>query len=143
MGVWKQTPIIMRALVITDDIKQQVKRVVDFAMRKENWFHPGASKFIPGNNPNYTVNILTYRCVFTNSYTDNKNFRHLSVSVPGNKYPNQIAVFTIAQLFGFTGGIEVNGVITKPADDWHFDVNNKDGCVVVIQALNKNAVAKF
>jgi len=122
----------LRALVVDDLAKQKVKRVRQFAERKNNWYH-GAGK-VPGDDPRYVCHLDTYRCVFT--YTVHPSgliFRHLSISVPGAKYPNVFAACTIAELFGFTGWDGKS--YEKLPPDWMGHVSDEEHCVVLVQRV--------
>lgn len=74
----------------------------------------------------------TFRCVFSYSKVNGILLRHLSISVPGGKYPNIFAAFTIAELFGFTGWDQKSEV---PPADWFCLPNPDDICVVIAQEL--------
>jgi hypothetical protein len=65
---------------------------------------------------------------------DSALFRQLTISVPSNtKYPNPIAAFEIAELFGFTGRPEEPD---RPGVDWLVDINNDDHCIVLAQEVS-------
>jgi hypothetical protein len=97
----------MRVLIIDDHAREEVKRVRDFAEKFENYYIIGPDGFSfqrpPGDDPRHVARLDTYRCAFSITRANGKFWRHLSVSVPGGKYPNVFATFTIAQMFGFTG----------------------------------------
>lgn len=118
----------MRALVIDDAVQARVREILEHSAG--NWYRPGKSENPPGEDPRHVVMLNTYRCVF--SYTDIHDclWRHLSVSVPSKNYPNPFAIYTIAELFGFTGW---DGTSEKPPADWLMDVNKIEHCVVVAQ----------
>jgi hypothetical protein len=121
----------MRPLVIDQSAKAKVAEVEEFAF--SNWYYPGRSENPPGDDPRHVLELNTYRCVF--SYTMSPHgdlYRHLSVSVPSEKYPNPFAVFVIAELFGFTGWD--GKTIDYPAD-WEAGVNKTEHCVVVVQKI--------
>ena len=121
----------MRPLVIDDTARARVAEVEAFAFA--NWYRPGQSENAPGDDSRHVVELNTYRCVF--SYTlapDGELFRHLSISVPSKAYPNPFAVFTIAELFGFTGW---DGKTLEAPDDWMIDLNKEEHCVVAAQRV--------
>ena len=95
----------LRPLVIGPDEKQRIAHLVDFASDRAHWYHIDKSGWTPGDMPEYVLDLWTYRCVFTWSVSPQGIvLRHLSVSVPAaGKFPRPFALFTIADLFGFTG----------------------------------------
>jgi hypothetical protein len=122
---------MLRPLIIDETVKTRVREIVDFAA--SNHYYPGRSEVMPGDDPRHTVYLLSYRCVF--SFTvdpEGELFRHLTVSVPGKKYPNPFAFFIIAELFGFTGW---DGQSLKPPSDWQVGPHQVDRCVVAIQPV--------
>ena len=122
----------MRMLEISAAQKARVNDLVAYAQKRENWYVPSETKSIPGDDPFHCVNLNDYRCVFTYTSHQGRMFRHLSISVPGTKYPNEIAVFTLATWFGFTGATMTGEMATKPGK-WGLDVNEKERCIVVLQ----------
>lgn len=136
----------MRVLVIDDRAIAAVKRVMDHATKPGNVYvvGPGGSsvQHPPGEDWRHMARLSTYRCVFSLTRADGKMWRHLSISVPGEKYPHVFAAFTIAELFGFTGwsGTSYDEL---PAD-WIGRVDERDHCVVLAQeyhAEQKGGVA--
>lgn len=133
-----------RALIIDDRARRRVGKVVRHAMKRENWYNPRAPGWlnrIPGHDTRHKVYLDDFRCVF--SYTidsaNNRVVRHLSISVPSDKYPHPAAVKTIAKLFRFTGDInlaEEDSFFSFPSD-WEIAVKNDgpidDHCIVVGQ----------
>jgi len=125
----------MRALLIDDAAKAKVARVVAHAM--SHIYVPRRSP-IPGDDPNFVVNLDTYRCVFTFTRIDGKLYRHLTISIPRpNIYPNPIAAFHIAVLFGFTGYNENDP--EKPGVDWMMDVKRDENAVMLVQEASFDA----
>ena len=125
----------MRALVIDDEAKAKVARVVEYAAAHP--FNPNRGDdtaiAIPGRNPQHVIELSSYRCVFTNSYFQKHGlFRHLSISVPSADYPNPYATWSIAELFGFTGW---DGHSAMPPGDWVFHINKDEHCITVAQKL--------
>lgn len=122
----------MRALVIDDAAKREATRVVKWA--DEHPYKPGPHAGTPGDDPHFVAHLNSYRCVFTFTHDDQgKVWRHLSVSVPGGKYPNPIAVWMIADLFGFTGWKPEMG--EKPGLGWGAYVDEGARCAVVAQEV--------
>ena len=106
----------MRALLIDDEARSSIKRVVDYA--ENHPFSISALKKImngesnpPGNDPNYICKIqLGFKCVFTIDMASSKEsddtiwVRHLSVSVESSdpeEYPPIQAVSYLMSEFGF------------------------------------------
>jgi hypothetical protein len=125
----------MRALIIDDTAKTEIARVKTHA--EAHHYTPGAWK-VPGDDPRYVAKLGSYRVVFTITHAGHDVFRHLSVSVPGNKYPNPAAVFLIAHEFGFTGWDEK--VPGDPGPDWVVGPHKHDRCVVVAQDFPHGAL---
>jgi hypothetical protein len=120
----------MRPLVIDDVAKARVAEVESFAFA--NWYRPGMSENTPGDDSRHVAQLNTYRCVFSYTLKGDELFRHLSISIPGKKFPHPYAVFTIAELFGFTVW---DGKSVKPPEDWMVAVNKTDHCVVAAQKV--------
>jgi hypothetical protein len=118
----------MRPLVIDEETRAKVCAVEEFAY--SNWYRPGQSELVPGDDPRHTVLLNTYRCVFSYTKMRSELFRHLSVSVPSAKYPHPYAVWTIAELFGFTGW---DGKSPGGAPDWLAQPNKEEHCITVAQ----------
>jgi hypothetical protein len=117
----------MRPLLVDDEAKAKVARVVEYA---EAHHHiPG--EFVPGDNPNFVTTLDTYRCVFTFTHNSGKVWRHLSISVPSEKYPNPAAAFMIATLFGFTGWDE--RTIDVAPKGWGIGIHKHEHCIVLAQ----------
>lgn len=119
----------MRPLFIDDEAKQKVARVVEYA--KAHPYYTPAEGTIPGDNPNYAAQLDTYRCVFTFTHSKGKVFRHLSISVPSENYPHPLAVWTIAELFGFTGWD--GKTVDRVPSDWLAGMNKDEHCITIMQ----------
>lgn len=125
----------MRALVIDDAAKETARRVVEFAIKPENWYRvDGGSGLnegivIPGSDLRYGCKLNTFRCVFSITKSAQGTWRHLSISVPSEHYPNPFAVYTIAELFGFKGW---NGITEDLPANWQVAVNPQEHCIVMI-----------
>ena|SRR5260221_13785038 len=118
----------IRPLVIDDNARAEARRVLDYATS-----HPyQVGNPTPGDNPCYTAHFNTYRAVFTYTHVGRKVYRHLTVSVPSEKYPSPIAAYSIAVLFGFIGW---NGTSYGMPDGWQGVVNEKDHCIVLAQEI--------
>jgi hypothetical protein len=118
----------MRPLLIDDEARAKAKKVVDYA-KLHPYYLPAAGQ-VPGGNPNFVAKLNTYRCVFTFTHSRGEVWRHLSISVPGENYPNPFAAWTIAELFGFTGW---DGSSIGAPFGWIFNVNPKEHCIVIAQ----------
>ena len=140
----------MRVLEINAQSQRKVQDVVCFAVKPENWavWEPGATKFrrgglsgpefIPGDDPSYTVHLNTYCCVFTWTKSPQGLFRHLTVSVPSEKYPNELATAEIARMFGFTGWDGTYSGIKRLFETgaWLGSVNKGEHSVGVTQRIS-------
>jgi hypothetical protein len=121
----------LRPLIIDETVKSRVREIVAFA--EKNLYYPGKSETIPGNDPRHTVNLLSYRCVFSLTVDPAGDvFRHLSVSIPDKNYPHPYVFFAIAELFGFTGW---DGRSLKPPSDWAIGPHEDDRCIVAAQPV--------
>lgn len=120
----------MRMLIIDDAVRDKAAAVIAHAEANP---HRPPYRTAPGDDPRLTLEINTYRVVFSRTVMGDVEFRHLSVSVPGGLYPGPEAVFMIADLFGFTGwDIEANQI---PAD-WAVQPKQEPVlCVEVAQAV--------
>jgi hypothetical protein len=118
----------MRALLIDDEAKAKVKKVVDYA-HAHPYYLPAAG-IVPGDNSSYVAHLGTFRCVFTFTHIKGEVWRHLSISVPSHSYPNPFAAYTIAELFGFTGW---DGKSSTPPTNWQIAVNKDEHCIVLAQ----------
>lgn len=126
----------LRPLVIDDKAKADAASVRSLAEQDSNHYRPdrpGAK--IPGDDSRFVAHFGTYRAVFSLTHADGLVYRHLSVSVPGGKYANPVAVFHIAELFGFAG---YEGGEFPPAD-WLTTVSEDERCIVVAQPLAADA----
>ena len=127
----------MRALLIDDAAKQAVQRVSDFAALPENWYRPGQSTLVPGDDPRFVAHLeYGFRAVFSITKTqDGLIFRHLSISVDGEKYPSVVAVCAIAQMFGFTGWD--GKIIDRLPEGWMGNLNQQEHCIVIAQPYSQ------
>jgi hypothetical protein len=127
----------MRMLVMDDFAKASVNRVTSFATLPENWYRPGVSSFVPGDDPRFVAHMKQgFRCVFTiTKAPDGFIFRHLSISVDGDKYPNIAAVCAIAEMFGFAGWD--GKTIDRLPHCWMGNLNKLEHCVVIAQAFDE------
>jgi hypothetical protein len=118
-----------RLLIIDDVARAEVRRVLAHA--EANHYYPGDAT--PGDDPRFVAKLGTYRAVFSFTHADGVIYRHLSISVPSEKYPNPIAAFTIAELFGFTGHIENSDDVPE---GWLLNVNKAEHCIVIAQIIS-------
>ena len=130
----------MRILDISPAAKRRAAKVVAHAKKRVNWYNPSVAGWmnrIPGHDRRHQCKLNTFRCVF--SYTvdtaQNKVMRHLTVSVPSEKFPNPVAIKEIAKMFGFTGAGEA--VAATFPEDWYVNIKEDhqvdDNCIVVGQ----------
>ena len=150
----------LRPLILDDKAKAAVQCLRDFAEKPANWYligPGGRSSFTPGDLPQYRVFLGSYRCVFTwTRQHDGRLFRHLSISVPSERYPNPIVAFEIAKLFGFTGResplveapdgvLSVQHVDTRSAVEkaaaagWLLNISKEDRCIVIAQEIPRES----
>lgn len=124
----------MPALMIDESIEAQAKQVMAYAI-DHVWhadYETAAAK-PPGDNPNHCLLLSGhYRVVFSYTEFKGKMLRDISVSVP-QKYPHPIAMYTIAELFGFTGWDQRSA---EPPADWIIHVDESARVVRVVQMLN-------
>jgi hypothetical protein len=126
----------MRALILTPAVRQQCRDLATWAERPDNWYRPDRDAEPPGDNPAYVLMLEHgFRAVYTCTAVDGKRFRHLSVSVEGTKYPNEVAAFTIAGMFGFTGGAVTGEATTAPGPDWQIVVDKPTRSIVFVQEV--------
>ena len=126
----------MRPLIIDDETRAAVARVRDFAEQEAHWYEPyeGDRRHVPGDDDRHVCMLGTYRCVFSITRVPTGRWRHLSISVPGKFYPNPYAVFTIAELFGFTGWDQKSVHAPK---DWLLRVERKPPQhIILAQEIN-------
>lgn len=99
----------MRALVIDNETTEAVASLVAFAeanplsLYQIKKIMEGVS--VPPGDDDRFVRIVPngFRCVLTiEEHRNNKVFRHLSVSVDGDQWPNPQAVEVLMKVFGFT-----------------------------------------
>lgn len=135
----------MRLLSISPDVRQAADRLREHAEKPENWFRPGppetwgrlqGSGLRPGDKPEHHLQIpFGFSCVFSWTIASFGGkptvVRDLSVKVP-DAIPNPIAVYEIAELFGFTKR-EKPG---SPGGSWLLHLDScKTPCVCVIEAV--------
>jgi hypothetical protein len=115
------------------EVANRQELAAEINRNRERIFPPVES--VPGADAHYVVELNTFRCVF--SFTQigppGTLYRHLSVSIPGEKYPGPLAFYTIAELFGFTGW---DGESEEPAKDWLLDLNRDEHCLVLAQKIS-------
>lgn len=118
----------MRALLIDEHAKAAVKKVLDYAAAHP--YYLPAAGIVPGDDPRYVAHLSSYHCVFTFTNVHGEVWRHLTISVPSENYPNPIAAYTIAELFGFTGWDQKSA---DPPTGWQIAVNKDEHCIVLAQ----------
>ena len=104
----------MRPLVIGNEEKQSIARVIEFAEKhpltravmEKRMENPDFSP--PGDNPNFVCDIpVGFKCVFTIEEQPVGWSRHLSVSVDDpQKMPSIPAVEMLMKEFGFKGSLK-------------------------------------
>lgn len=92
----------MRPLILGAAEEARAAEIIAHA--DQHHYIPGPGVPPPGDDDAFVANLNGgYKAVFSFTEADNGLYRHLSVSVPGAKLPNPIAVYAIAEMFGFTG----------------------------------------
>lgn len=122
----------MRALVIDSVARETAERILKYA--ESHHYLVGESAWVPGDDENFVGHFNDFRVVYSFSEAEGRTFRHLTVSVPGG-LPNPIAVFMLAELFGFTGWDETKGM--EPAKDWSINVGQNPPHIVVVQEIER------
>jgi hypothetical protein len=130
----------MRALIIGPEEQAAIAKVVAYAMEPQHWYTPGPTALTPGNNPEFTAHVPDgFRCVFTITLYEGEEYRHLTVSVDGNKglLPSPEACVALAKEFGFTAsGDDLNLIARMERDGWLTSTGHKgENCIVVVQPL--------
>jgi hypothetical protein len=131
----------LRPLVIDDVAKDKAAKIEAYA-RAHPVIFKGCDTEVPGLNPNHWAWFNSYRAVFSYTKVDPPRgpaiFRHLSVSVAQGKrgaLPNPVAVWALADLFGFTGW---DGRSEALPDTWMADHHTEPvDHIVVIQRMEK------
>jgi len=117
-------------LVIDAEAQAKVDQVLVHALANPYYLASGKA---PGGDPRHCVELNTFHCVFSLSIDDaGGRWRHLSISVPSEKYPNPVAVSEIAGLFGFSrheDGVEARVI----AGAWLTRVDLLDHCIIVAE----------
>jgi len=121
----------MRVLIIDDGVREQIRKVVDYAHAHVISFHDLMRVMkgqgpVPGDNPEFVLHIrMGYRCVFTIDEQLKGKMRHLSVSVSGTKWPNEHAVKELAKEFGFV----------RPFEEWSKWTESEARAVNILELL--------
>jgi hypothetical protein len=122
----------MRLLIIGSNEKEAIMASVSHAMM--NQYKPGISTMVPGDDPDFVVNVPDgFRCVFTITSLNDTLYRHLSISVPGGKYPSPEASVMLAKEFGFTTSSDSLAIEDRVKDGWMVAMNRTDHCIVLAQ----------
>ncbi len=123
--------------VIDDDFRAEVMRVLEYASTPANYYVLATAKVPPGDVAEYLMLTGDYKVVYSVTVAKDGMYRHMTVSLQRGdaEYPSPTAVFTIAHMFGFTGADVENGFVVKAADRWRFNINRKDYCIVVVEAM--------
>ncbi len=138
----------MRAVNLGQSI-EAVSAVRKACEHPHAWYIPGHSDFVPGDLDRHVVEIGGIRCVFSITIGTGMMVtlpaRHLSFSIPGDKQPNPILIFTIAKMFGLVNGEESPGdsdVVIGPGPDWQIGIAD-DGSVVVAQPIPRDKLGEL
>ena len=120
----------LRPLILDDTAKHKAADIMAYG--QDHPYVMGRDKWVPGDDHRYVGHFNTFRAVFTFTRRGDDTFRHLTVSVPGRGFPNPIACWSLAELFGFTGW---DGKSAKTPDDWQFGLKDQEHCIVVVQKV--------
>jgi hypothetical protein len=121
---------VNRLLIIGNAEREAAQRLVEYASKPENIYYPGQGVRVPGNDPNHTLQLMDFRCVFSYTGMDGMVWKHLSISVPAKgKLPSPVAVQEIAHLFG------IGGTVDEWAERGHVSPNKAENCIVVAQPI--------
>ena len=124
---------MLRALVLDDEAKAKVAKIKAYA--EAHPYVPGPHAVIPGENPNCWGMFNSYKVVFSITKSDGMDWRHLSMSIPGGKYPHPLAVFSMCELFGFTGW---DGKSIEMPPGWAGKTEKRPTkCVVIVQMCGR------
>ena len=122
---------MIRPLLIDDEAHSKIAKVLKYA--EDYPYDPDIHKTPPDDNEKYVCELGTYRCVFTYTHLEGNVSRHLSISVPGTKYPNVAAILMIATEFGFTGWDQKN--FHELPENWTGLVDKKYRCAIIVQGI--------
>lgn len=127
----------MNFLPVTEELKEQVRRVVEYATASCNHYDVASGQKPPQENPNHVIQIHLYRCLFSISIDpENKAWRHLQISVAQKgQFVAPVVALTIASMFGFTGW---DGRSPKPPRDWAGTVDKEANAVLLFQEFKGN-----
>ena len=108
----------MRALIIDENAKNQIRKLIEYAEHKPVSLQDmqdtlsGKKKPI-GDNLMHVLHLFQgYRVVYSEENQPMGLCRHLSISVEGDKYPHPVACEEILKEFGF----RLKGKIEQTAD---------------------------
>jgi hypothetical protein len=130
----------MRPLIIDEVARAKAQAIIEYAIAHP--YQPGPGIKPPGDDPGHWAMFNTFRVVFsftygTGSYAPGEpqqpmKFAHISISIPGGKWPNPIAVWSLCDLFGFTGW---DGKSQEPPPGWLPHMDHQHRAIVVVQPL--------
>ena len=129
-----------RILTIDDKAKAKANALMCYA--RQHIYYPGPNASTPGDDRHFVIHLNTYRCVFTYTKEPTPNgrlYRHLSISVPSEDYPNPVAASEIAGLFGFSKPEEGLDARLK-AGAWLSTINKEEHCIVLAEELKEDHV---
>lgn len=135
----------IRALVIDDNVKADIERVIAFATRPDHYFEADKKPLPapPGDDPRHVVRIPhEFRVVFSITRAEGKLYRHISISVP-EKWPHPMACCAIAEEFGFTGfhledaqkEFDAGARHDPIPSDWLIAQHERDRAIIMCQEL--------
>lgn len=127
----------MRVLTMTEELVASCDQLRAFVRQPENWYHVGMVDWVPGNRPEFVLELSGgFRVVLSVTVVPQapRPLLHMSMSVPGDRYPHPLAVWNMAHVLGFTGATMQDDLVIGPGA-WAIAVNEEDHCIVVQQPL--------
>jgi len=130
---------MIETLPVNDLTRQAIRRVRAHAERPEHWHEAGVG--LPPDPTAFIARIGSYICIYSWRVADQKVQRYLSVCTrsPGDG-PHAVIAFTLATMFGFTGGSGDEDVTTIPGEDWIISGDQSEngyGVAIIEQWISK------
>lgn len=133
----------MNAVFTIDDLViNKIREIRKYAEApKRRYKATQYSKMSLGRDPGYILSAGDVRAVFSMTQIDPGNiYRHLSVNVIYNSeshYPVAEVVYTLAHLFGFTGGkVNESGLVMEKCRDWDIETDESEKTIMVTQKIS-------
>jgi len=120
-------------LIMGPELEAQIRRVREHAEKLEHIYRGHGP--IPGDDPAFVLTNGMFKVVYSLTQGEGPIVRHISASTSNEgMFPNQITVYTLCHLFGFTGaqGATEGGTATGPGEDWAIFY---DGPAIAVQQV--------